>query len=67
MGIDYKDLYIKPSAHAQEGYSSLPVCMYVRTCMSVNALIARVMISAIQTWHYHNRHDTYNVLTRGFC
>ena len=30
-------------------------------CLSVNALTARVLLSAIQTWYYHNRHDTYKV------
>ena len=37
----------------------LSVCMYV--CMSVNAQTARVLISAIQTWCYQNRHDTYKI------
>ena len=35
---------------------SLSVCMSV--CVSVNALTARVLISATQTWYYQNRHDT---------
>ena len=30
-------------------------------CMSVNAQTARVLISAVQTWYYQNRHDTYKV------
>ena len=34
----------------------LSVCMYV--CLSVNALTACMLISAIQTWYYQNRHDT---------
>ena len=34
----------------------LSVCMSV--CLSVNALTARVLISAIQNWYYQDRHDT---------
>ena len=58
------------SAHAQQGYSSLFVCLYVclSVCLSVNALTARVLISAIQTWYYQNRHDILTrFLTHGIC
>ena len=30
-------------------------------CVSLNSLTARVLISAIQTWYYPNRRDTYKV------
>ena len=35
--------------------------VYLSVCVSVNALTARVMIPAIQTWHYQNRHGTCRV------
>ena len=36
------------------------VCLFV--CVSVNALTARVLISTVQPWYYHNWHVTSKVL-----
>ena len=47
--------FINPAAHAQQGYSSLSVCL------SVTVLTARVLILAVQAWYYQNRHDTSKV------
>ena len=35
--------------------------------MSVNAQTARVLISAIQTWYYQNRHDAKMALFKSYA